>query len=281
MKKRRLFWTVGLVAVLLALPFVIWGGYAAIGLIRGELFYRGLPASYWRGRVRSRDDEAVPPAVSVTVWQWRRRAERFFGMGSSVIFRCEPEAIPVLTVLLADEDPAVHQGAAIGLGLCGPNAKALIPALVRMTRDSDTRAAQGARWALRRIEPASEPPARVGDIMVIGNAATPQTFILPLLGLRPGQPFTAGDLAAAERRLPGLWPWIGRATIEVPEDNGSATRDLFVTVEERLGGRMFAAVLDTFPLLWEIVRPAWGDRSEEPRQLPLGQGFSPPTPVLQ
>jgi hypothetical protein len=53
-------------------------------------------------------------------------------------------------------------------------------------------------------------PARVGQIVIIGNEVTPQVLIADRLQLYPGQVLTAPELRAAQRRLRWL-TLLGRA----------------------------------------------------------------------
>jgi hypothetical protein len=52
MKRRRLIWAAGLAALLLALPFLLWPGYAVDAVLQGQHFNRELPTSHWAKAVR-------------------------------------------------------------------------------------------------------------------------------------------------------------------------------------------------------------------------------------
>jgi hypothetical protein len=122
MKKRRLLLGLGVLlaaavaAVLLPTPRLV-----CLGWLRGESFYRGRPASFWSGELKSALVRATPPggdesrlslalpAPSV----WDRCLERLGGEPHNTrvfrLFEGDPAVVPVLTELLSDGDPHVRE----------------------------------------------------------------------------------------------------------------------------------------------------------------------------
>jgi RNA polymerase sigma factor (sigma-70 family) len=75
---------------------------------------------------------------------------------------------------------------------------------------------------------AEQRPARVGQIIVVGNTKTEQSVILEQLQLYPGQVLTPAELRAAERRLERL-----DATVSVIDSEGSDYKDILIRVREK------------------------------------------------
>jgi HEAT repeat protein len=67
------------------------------------------------------------------------------------------KVIPALIEALQSKDDGVRQGAAIGLGSFGGQAKDAIPALQALRRDPDVRVREAVGVALHRIDPTSFP----------------------------------------------------------------------------------------------------------------------------
>ncbi len=65
----------------------------------------------------------------------------------------DPRMVPALVEALKDSDAAVRAGAAVELGLIGPDAKAVVPALVEAQKDSDLNVRKAAAEALDAIGP--------------------------------------------------------------------------------------------------------------------------------
>ena len=107
-----------------------------LGLLRGDAFFQGKPASYW-GRALAGDD----PKAQVEA----RAALK------------DREAVPVLIDLLDDRDAAWR--AADILASHGPDAKPAIPALLRAAENKDPHVRSVARMALAEI--GSLPPEAV------------------------------------------------------------------------------------------------------------------------
>src|SRR5262245_47543075 len=75
------------------------------------------------------------------------------------------------------------------------------------------------------------PPARLGQILIIGNEVTPQSLILDRLPLYPGQLLTFVGIRAASEKLAAL-NWLGiTATVVVIQGENKPT-DILVTVRE-------------------------------------------------
>jgi hypothetical protein len=150
MTKRRLFYTLGLVAVLLALPFFLWTGYAVVAELQGQHFYRGLPTSLWakavRRRVRQEKDWLSVGPV------WLREAVGLGGVPA--VLKPDPAAVPVLADLLADEDKEVLLRVLDTLGRVGPAARAAVPAIGK-TLLGHPQVGRAAVTALHHIGPPS------------------------------------------------------------------------------------------------------------------------------
>jgi hypothetical protein len=135
----------------LALPGVHW---RLVGWRRGEPFYRGRPASYWAGSVRK--DGSLPGWLSehggryyARPYDPLARLKKAFGLADAYdpfvdrevpFFQAGPDAVPVLTALLADPEPEVRCYAALALWEMsmrgeGQAARSAAPALRRLLND--------------------------------------------------------------------------------------------------------------------------------------------------
>jgi HEAT repeat protein len=118
MRLRRRWVLAGLV---LALPWLLWGGYAGLALYHQEHFYHGLPSSYWERVVRAWS----PPERPLPDWVPDRLAPlaRYFGLnGSPAVLESDAAAVPVLDDLLRSEDARVRELAARTIFSIGPAA---------------------------------------------------------------------------------------------------------------------------------------------------------------
>lgn len=105
-------------------------------------------------------------------------------------------------------------------------------------------------------------PDRVGRIIVEGNTATPDGFLLHLVRLYPGQVLKYPELDRAAKRLAatGLFGIDRPPTVEVlPNEFDSEFRDVVIRVEERPGNRAIWAAVDVVvPFLngdeWRVGR---------------------------
>ncbi len=79
---------------------------------------------------------------------------------------------------------------------------------------------------------AAMPPARVGQIFIIGNEVTPDTLILDQLPLHPGQVMSFKDLKAAERNLYLNLQGVGLIVQVLDPDEKSQYKDILVKVQE-------------------------------------------------
>jgi RNA polymerase sigma factor (sigma-70 family) len=88
-------------------------------------------------------------------------------------------------------------------------------------------------------EPLPASPARIGQIIIIGNENVKQDVILREVSLAPGQVLSYPDLLAAERALErlGLFRVDAvrgiRPTVRVVESSDPALKDIVITVEEK------------------------------------------------
>ncbi len=106
------------------------------GLIRGEPFCDGKPASYWKLSIRDWLRPSKPPSPSL-LGRVRKsldleapRAER--------MLLARLDALPVLLWLLQDEDVEVRRIAARALGRNGRFAAAAVPGLIKALEDEDS-----------------------------------------------------------------------------------------------------------------------------------------------
>src|SRR5262245_19316541 len=77
--------------------------------------------------------------------------------------------------------------------------------------------------------PVEKPPARVGQIFIVGNAVTPYGVILDQLQLYSGQVLTSGDLRSAERRLIWLNLLGVGASVTALDERASEYKDIQVS----------------------------------------------------
>jgi RNA polymerase sigma factor (sigma-70 family) len=97
--------------------------------------------------------------------------------------------------------------------------------------------------------PAAKPPARVGQIIIIGNTKTPAEVILKHVPLYPGQVLSYPDLKAAEKKLEQTGRFVvdpgkgTRPTVTVrdnPAGPEGTFKDIIITVQEaKTGSLMF------------------------------------------
>jgi HEAT repeats len=158
-------------------PDVRW---AVWGWLRGEAFYRGRPASYWREEARGWDRWVVAAGYEGApdggcFWcstSWSRPPspwQEWLGIdvarlvpsrpANPPLLAGSPAAVPVLTELLRDRDPKVRHMAAQGLGAVGQDARRVVPALLDVLRDEpDKQVRYDLAVALSHIDPHLEVP---------------------------------------------------------------------------------------------------------------------------
>jgi HEAT repeat protein len=180
-RRRRLLISLALLALLgvLALPGVHW---RLIGWWHGEVFYDGRPASCWSSRIQKYgyglpDISKHGGRYYVRPYDPLARVKQAFGLANAYdpfvdrevpFFDPDPDAVPVLIVLLADPEPTVRGYAAVALRRFGEEgmgeaAKPAIPALRRLLTDisaipgeynyRQATVADTAARALQRIDP--------------------------------------------------------------------------------------------------------------------------------
>jgi hypothetical protein len=133
--------------VVLTIVFVtvdqLW--YPAMGGLRGEPFFDGMPASYWGARVRchviQRDPNWQPGLARFLAVFSTNAAATYRAWTESVIedqirWLADPAAIPVVRALLKDRDSDVRR-AAIAF-LYSQNASSALPELLPLLTDPDT-----------------------------------------------------------------------------------------------------------------------------------------------
>jgi HEAT repeat protein len=159
MKKRRFLMPAGILAILVGLPSILWGGYVAYHASRGEHFYRGLPSSYWRGPVSRWAREEPPRLGRRLTWApgWLDRPLAYLGLvGEPAVLSRDPRAVPVLIDLLKDMDNAVRKEAIEALGRNGLAASQAVPALLVAFEGPAISVRHRIVLALERIKPSGE-----------------------------------------------------------------------------------------------------------------------------
>jgi HEAT repeat protein len=261
-KRRLVFWSVGLAAGLIALPFLLWGGYAAFGVLHGEHFYRGLPTSHWRRYILRQPKPLTPARDRVLAIEAVRSVEDYFGLGEvsgdPAGLSTNPAAIPVLMDLLRDSDREVRRWAANALRCIGPAAERAVPALVEALRDRDAAVAEAAAAALGEIGPRALPaiPALIetfldgehpmGGVQEALVRIGPAAFPLLTQALSHPHVYVRGRVAVAARMMgPAALP-LAPALIKLLADDNEVARSYAADALAKIG----PAVL---PLLAEAL----------------------------
>jgi HEAT repeat protein len=158
MKKRRLFWTVGLAACLVALPFLLWGGFATVGLLRGQHFYHGLPSGHWARAVRRHVRQENDWLSAGPLW-----LRELFGLGGVPdVLKPDPAAIPVVADLLREDDDEVRLAAFETLSAIGLPAVPVLVEAVGLHHDPEIREqAVKALWSIRPLTSDVMPAVRL------------------------------------------------------------------------------------------------------------------------
>jgi hypothetical protein len=133
MRLRRRWVLAGLSGLVLALPWLLWGGYTLLALAHGEHFYHGLPTSYWRSRLAQTDGGLVPA--------WLRtfpkvlQAADYLGLGTDSAPFTDVDALPMLADLLHDENITVRYRVVRALGPLGVQTESVGPLLKDAAND--------------------------------------------------------------------------------------------------------------------------------------------------
>ncbi len=108
---------------------------AAAGWLHGERCFRGLPASYWMGELRSGAEglRHNPFGSLITVFSF----EDNLGAVTVLSRHIGKDAVPGLVSMLHDQDPAVRRLAVITLARIGPAAADAAPALLEQLDKED------------------------------------------------------------------------------------------------------------------------------------------------
>jgi HEAT repeat protein len=241
MRLRRrwvLVWSAGLVLVL---PWLLWGGYAGLAVLRHEHIYHGLPTSYWERAVRA----WLPPFEPLPDWvpDCLAPMAQYFGLtGRPAVLESDPAAVPVLGDLLRSDDAHVRELAAHTIYAIGPAASsAATGLLIAAALDpipEDRRgwgftAAQAAHSALHdmgeAVVPAlldalvqqHDPRLRREAAIALNRQETLPTSALPILGRALCDP----DARVREKLLWALYRVDGWGTAAGAEVLGLALRD--------------------------------------------------------
>jgi hypothetical protein len=239
MTKRRLILTLGLSAILVVLPFILWTGYAVVAELQGQHFYRGLPTSLWANAVRRRvrqekDWLSVGPV-------WLREAVGLGGVPA--VLKPDPAAVPVLADLLADEDKEVLLRVLDTLGRVGPAAQAAVPAIGK-TLLGHPQVARAAVTALHHIGP-------------------PSADVMPAI------------LQLADQGFPDSWQlvfwlddfWIGTAEAPVLLARALRVADSESRITVKASIVLFSEQWVKFPGLMQVLKEAAADKDELATQI--------------
>jgi hypothetical protein len=163
MKRRWRLWLTLTLLLLVGgafmLPAVHW---PVIGWVKGEVFYDGMPTSYWRNEA-SRCD-SFPLAKSNTYGRntvndssFQIARQRWLGSNDwhadHPLLRGDPAAVSLLLELLNDDDPQVKMIAAKGLANAGPSGRSASTELRRELDHEFGLVRDLAAEALHRIDP--------------------------------------------------------------------------------------------------------------------------------
>jgi hypothetical protein len=211
-------WTIVLAALLVVFPFLLWGGYAAVAVLQGQHFFRGLPSSYWARRVRRLSDAALQGNLPPPAW-WEAHlpsgvvaALADFGIGDRVSLLWNAAAIPVLLDLLKDPDEQIRWLAARALGWTGCPVKEARSALVDALRDRSEKVREEAGWALSGTNTGINELA-AGEIMPAVRFLAGREDWRPLVALAPQWVGKAEAPSLLDRALRHPNPQIRRNTL--------------------------------------------------------------------
>jgi hypothetical protein len=208
------------------------------GFLRGEVFYRGRPASYWKrllkrstwhgqyvpgpslagpARYAFTDDPAAALPVlreglqhpDADIRSSSAEALGYCGAGAAV-------ACPVLVEALHDPSPWVRTHVAGALASIGPAAAPWLPAVVEATKDADPRVAATAVDAVWRIDPKAAlaifgwrelAPAGLGFRVVMPTPVEQEDQVVEKFGVEVhSRSFTASYNRAAYSVTVGRYP---------------------------------------------------------------------------
>jgi hypothetical protein len=164
MRLRRRWVLAGLVGLVLALPWLLWGGYALLARIRGEHFYHGLPSSYWKQQLGNWGEG--PLGRMAWAPSELKNAAFYLGLGyppaAPIATSGDPAVLPVLLDLLGDSDPFVREKAVTALNQFPRPVAGVIPALVGALGDNS-------------------PAVRAQAASVLGQLGAPAAVAVPCL----------------------------------------------------------------------------------------------------
>ncbi len=187
------------------------------GVVRGESFFEGLPASYWReqalGIIRARFPSFRKYGLGSHSLPWLDSFLSFFPSRSDEeqpdyrLLAGDCMALGVLRELLGDRDGAVRQVACEGLAKIGPAAASAIPLLVALLgdpeldgwMDMEDKSETSAQKALEKIGAASV-PALLHQLQEHG--AETEKIIVTLGGIGPAASPAIPALKANLKKYP-------------------------------------------------------------------------------
>lgn len=193
----------------------------------GASVYEGQPVSYWRRKL------GEPCAVG------------YFDPHLPLAKNRDPEAIPVLLALLADENDLIRANAATCLGMLGDRGKPAAPALVAAL--SDPKIAGAAAHALGEIGPAAK-EARPALITMLGERKFIRRFLAaqalwkitgePALVLGPLRGLLRSDAKTTDDEAPWIVDSYRSDAAELLGLLGPAARDAVPDLDRYLCERM-------------------------------------------
>jgi HEAT repeat protein len=190
----------------------------ALGLIRGEGFQDGWPASSWASDLKDPDvKKRVEAAKSL-----------------SIIGENARDAVPALAVALKDPEPAVRQQSAFALFKIGPEAAPAVQPLIELLDDPEPIVRMNAAMALARIGAAAAPavpavraalrkPEHTEYVIMLNH--TMRHELVHVLGcIGPGAKDAVPDLIDVMQHAPVVERWTALQALEriLGEEEGNA-----------------------------------------------------------
>jgi hypothetical protein len=183
MRLRGRWLLVGMAGLVLTLPWLVWGGYAALALLRREHFYHALPSSHWATAVARWDRVSSLPAQGSSAWHEAWLV--YLGLGGEpAVLKGDPEAVPVLADLVRTGQERVRCRAAWALGSSGPVAEEAVSVLVEALADTSPHVRAHAARALGDLRVLASSPFLINLLGREADGGVIQQTVLALTALR-------------------------------------------------------------------------------------------------
>jgi HEAT repeat protein len=170
--RKRLLFGCGLALLLLPAAALLVPDWRAVvlGVLSGEPFYQGKPASWWARALREEKEDGPPVILSLGDPP---------GVTREFLHNDAGNAVPVLRVLLDDGDAYVRQRAAEALGRIRPPDDAVVSALTERLADESVPVRWQSAEALGRIGRRA-----AGALPALGAATRDEDEVLRLAAVR-------------------------------------------------------------------------------------------------